>query len=50
MVHTALPGDKYKCSKCGSSHVDIYDYKKKKVQACLDCGYEEKAEIRVVTD
>ncbi|MDO8656764.1 MAG: hypothetical protein Q7K45_06000 [Nanoarchaeota archaeon] len=42
MVHTALPGDKYKCSRCGSSHVDIYEDEGKKVQACLDCGKEEK--------
>jgi len=42
MVHTALPGDKYKCSHCGSSHVDIYEYEEKRVQACLDCGWEEK--------
>ncbi len=41
MVHTALPEDKYVCNNCGSSHVDIYEYKKKKVQACLDCGQEE---------
>ncbi len=50
MVHTALPGDKYKCSRCGSSHIDIYIEKKveknvekkEKVQSCLDCGAEEK--------
>jgi DNA-directed RNA polymerase subunit RPC12/RpoP len=41
MVHTALPGDKYKCSKCASSHVDIYDDKGKQKQSCLDCGHEE---------
>jgi len=41
MVHTALPEDKYKCSNCGSSHVDIYDLDEQKVMACLDCGHEE---------
>lgn len=41
MVHTARPEDKYRCSRCGSSHVDIYTEKGKQVQACLDCGYEE---------
>ena len=42
MVHTALPGDKYVCPRCGSSHVDIYTEKKQKIQACLDCGHEDK--------
>lgn len=42
MVHTAEEGDKYSCSGCKSSHVDIYEYKKKKYQACLDCGMEEE--------
>jgi len=41
MTHTALPRDKYVCSKCGSSHVDIYFEKGKKIQACLDCGQEQ---------
>ncbi|MFH1275742.1 MAG: hypothetical protein ABIH82_01380 [Candidatus Woesearchaeota archaeon] len=38
MVHTARPGDKYKCSRCGSSHVDIWE----EGQSCLDCGHEEE--------
>jgi len=42
MGHTAEEGDLYKCSKCSSSHVDIYSFEKKKMQACLDCGYEEE--------
>ncbi|HLD00277.1 MAG TPA: hypothetical protein VJC39_00870 [Candidatus Nanoarchaeia archaeon] len=42
MVHTALPGDKYSCSNCGSSHVDVYFVGKKKYKSCLDCGYEEE--------
>jgi len=41
MVHTALPEDKYECSSCGSSHVDIYNYDGEKMIACLDCGHEE---------
>jgi len=41
MVHTALPGDKYICSKCGSSHVDVYDDNNRRIQACLDCGCEQ---------
>ena len=32
---------KYCCPKCKSCHVDFYDYKGKKYQSCLDCGYEE---------
>lgn len=42
MVHTAEKGDKHICSQCGSSHVDVYEYKKKKYQACLDCGEEKE--------
>ena len=42
MVHTAKKVEKYKCTKCGSAHIDIYDFKKKRFQACLDCGYEEE--------
>jgi len=42
MVHTARPEDKYKCSKCGSSHVDVYDMDGKRRHACLDCGFEEE--------
>ena len=41
MVHTATSEDKYCCPKCKSCHVDFYDYKGKKYQSCLDCGYEE---------
>ena len=41
MVHTATKEDKYCCPKCKSCHVDFYEYKGKKYQACLDCGYEE---------
>ncbi len=41
MVHTARPEDKYSCSKCKSSHVDIYDLDGKQHIACLDCGFEE---------
>ena len=42
MVHTALPTDKYKCSKCNSSHVDVYELDNKWNIACLDCGFEEE--------
>lgn len=42
MVHTALPNDAYSCTKCKSSHVDIYDLEGKRHAACLDCGFEEE--------
>ena len=42
MVHTARPGDKYVCSNCGSSHVDVYEIEGTKFKACLDCGFEEE--------
>lgn len=42
MVHTALPEDKHRCKKCGSSHVDIFALEGKRYQACLDCGEEEE--------
>jgi hypothetical protein len=44
MVHLKEQGDKYWCEKCKSSHVDIYEYKKKKIKSCLDCGFEEEME------
>ena len=42
MVHLKRPEDKHACSKCGSSHVDIYDYEGKQQISCLDCGFEEE--------
>lgn len=42
MVHTARPGDKYICSECGSSHVDLYEERRRRFQSCLDCGHEER--------
>lgn len=42
-MHTAEEGDLYNCEKCGSSHVDIYTFGKKRIQACLDCGFEEES-------
>jgi transcription elongation factor Elf1 len=42
MVHLKRPEDKYACSKCNSSHVDIYTLDKKQYIACLDCGFEGK--------
>lgn len=44
MVHLKEKDDKHWCRKCQSSHVDIYEYKKKKKKACLDCGQEEEIE------
>jgi DNA-directed RNA polymerase subunit RPC12/RpoP len=42
MVHLKRPEDKYACSKCNSSHVDIYNLDSKKYISCLDCGHEEE--------
>lgn len=41
MVHLAEEGDEHCCSHCKSCHVDIYKDKGKKMQSCLDCGFEE---------
>ena len=41
MVHEKRAEDKYACSKCNSSHVDIYELDSKKKISCLDCGFEE---------
>jgi len=41
MVHLATEKDKYSCKRCKSMHIDIYEDKGKKYQACLDCGFEE---------
>ena len=40
MVHIGSEKDKYRCTKCRSIHVDIYEDNGKNVQACLACGYE----------
>ena len=42
MVHTKRPEDKYACSKCNSSHVDIYNHDNHKHISCLDCGQEDE--------
>tara|TARA_Y100000034_G_scaffold8670_1_gene9348 strand:+ start:59 stop:193 length:135 start_codon:yes stop_codon:yes gene_type:complete len=33
--------EKFKCSKCGTSHVDVYDEDGKRYISCLNCGFEE---------
>ncbi|MEK6950787.1 MAG: hypothetical protein AABX13_03630 [Nanoarchaeota archaeon] len=45
MVHLATSKDKHFCRKCKSKHVDIYEYKGKTVQACLDCGQEQAVDL-----
>jgi DNA-directed RNA polymerase subunit RPC12/RpoP len=42
MVHLKRPEDKYACSKCNSSHIDIYTIDGEKKISCLDCGHEEE--------
>ncbi|MBS3139842.1 hypothetical protein J4479_02460 [Candidatus Woesearchaeota archaeon] len=42
MVHTKRKEDKYSCSSCNSSHVDIYEYENHQHISCLDCGHEEE--------
>lgn len=45
MVHAALPEDKHVCSKCKSSHVDVYEMDRKWFIACFDCGFEKEYKI-----
>lgn len=39
-MHLAKEDEKYKCSRCNSSHVDLVD--DNKVLICLDCGWEKE--------
>ena len=45
LVAKGLVEDKHVCSKCKSSHVDVYEMDRKWFIACFDCGFEKEYKL-----